>query len=159
MEFMELKERFLHNNPDYSNDVTNFLNYIQTVREFKLPPQQDFMVNGMNTEQIIESLKYYIDLGQIKKVEPAKKYFVAIGQLFEYVLNNSNYQNDDFQRELANPVTREKSYSRKTNNFINKYDKLKPKESLTRLELPCIEVGRRISKRSPAPVYQMDQNI
>lgn len=134
MEFMELKERFLLSNPDYANDVNNFLNYMQIVREFKLPAQQDFMVNGMNTEQVIESLKYYVDLEQIKKKEPAKKYFVSIKQLFEYVLNNSEYQNDDFLRELANPANREKSYSRKTNDFINEYDKLKDKDQFLKLE-------------------------
>ena len=66
MEFMELKELFLEKNPDYGNDVSNFLFYMQTVREFK-PHQQEIMVNGINTEDIIESLKYYVERGQIKK--------------------------------------------------------------------------------------------
>jgi hypothetical protein len=37
-----------------------------------LPLYQDLLVNSMRTETIIESLKYYVDIGQIKKQEPAK---------------------------------------------------------------------------------------
>jgi hypothetical protein len=138
MDFMELKELFLEKNPDYSNDVSNFLFYMQTIREFK-PHQQEIMVNGIKSEDIIESLRYYVERGQIKKQAPAKKYFVAIGQLFEYVLNNSNYQNSDLMNELANPSSREKSYKGKTIKFVEKFDMLKPKESFSTLDRDSID--------------------
>lgn len=139
MNFGKLKEQFLIDKPDYSNDIGNFMTYIQQVRKLKVPEQEDFLVNGMTTEQVIQSLKYFIDKGQIKKQEPARKYFVSIGQLFEYVLNNSSYQNDNFLRELANPSTREDSYGRKTNEFIVEYNKLQPKESFGKLEVHLID--------------------
>lgn len=132
-DFESLKEQFLLDNPDYYNDIGNFVKYVRNVRKLKSPEQQVYMVNGITTEEVIASLQYYIDKGQIKKQEPAKKYFVAIKQLFEYVLSNSSYKNDNFLRELANPSTREDSYSRKTNIFVADCSMLYPKESFVRL--------------------------
>ncbi len=128
MNFMELKDQFLAIHPDYNNDLSNFLTYMQMVRGVILPGQQDLMVGSMNTELVVESLKYFVDTGKIQKKSVASKYFVAIGQLFEYVLNNSRYPNDSFLHELANPATRDKSYVGKTNIFVNRYEKLKSKE-------------------------------
>lgn len=139
MDFSGLVDQFLIDNPGYKNDVDNFMEYFEQVRKLKIPDQEDFLVNGMTTEQVIQSLKYFIDKGQIKKQDPAGKYFVSIGQLFEYILNNSSYKNEDFLRELANPSTREDSYSKKTNNFIAEYNKLQPKEPLAKLEIHLID--------------------
>ncbi|MEA4987940.1 MAG: hypothetical protein VB095_07760 [Anaerovorax sp.] len=134
MDFVVLKHSFLQANPNYENDVNNFIDYMSSIRGIRLPEQQDFLVNGMTTEHVIDSLKYYIDIGQIKKQEPARKYFVSIKQLFEYVLSNSNYKNDNFKKELANPAVREESYSRKTIQFLEKCEKLEVKEPLEQLE-------------------------
>ena len=133
MKFLALKEKFISENSDYGNDVSNFMNYMQHVYGLDLPAQQDLLINGMRTELIIKSLRHYVDIGQIKKQEPAKKYFVAIGQLFEFVLSNSDYSNDNLAKELANPSTREDSYSRKTAAFISENVDLLPKESLSAL--------------------------
>lgn len=134
MTFSYLKDQFLIENPDYSNDVKNFMAYIERVRKLRIPEQEDFLVEAISTKKIIKSLQYFIDRGQIKKQEPAKKYFVSIGQLFEYVLTNSSYKNDNFLQELANPSTREDSYRRKTNDFILSCDKLEPKEPFAKFD-------------------------
>lgn len=65
--------------------------------------------------------------------------FASKGQLFEYVLNNSSYQNDNSSRELANLSTREDCYSRKTSEFIVKYNNLQPKDSFGKLEVHLID--------------------
>lgn len=129
MDFLTLKDQFLGEYPDYGNDISNFLYYMENIKKLTLPMHQDVLVNSMRTEHIIESLEYYVEINQIKKQEPARKYFVSIGQLFEFVLSNSEYKNSDLKQELGNPATRVNSYSRKTNDFIDKCKKLSPKET------------------------------
>jgi hypothetical protein len=104
------------------------------VKKLELPIHQDVLVNSMRTEHIIESLKYYVDIGQIKKQEPARKYFVGVGQLFEYVLSDYSYTNSGLKEELGNPSTRPNSYSRKTNEFVESCIRLSPKETKPPLE-------------------------
>ncbi|MDD2971038.1 MAG: hypothetical protein PHE02_02760 [Lachnospiraceae bacterium] len=139
MNFLELRDQFIIDKPDYTNDVNNFLNYIQKIRKLNIQEQEDFFVSGMSTEQVIQSLKYFVDKGQIKKQEPARKYFVSIGQFFEYILNNSKYKNENFFQELANPSSRENSYSRKTADFVSDYNKLQPKETLDKFDTHLID--------------------
>ncbi len=134
MDFLTLKDKFILQHEDYSNDVLNFMNYMQNIYELNLPKHQDALVNSMRTELIIDSLEYYVNIGQIKKQEPAKKYFVAIGQLFEFVLANSEYSNDNLEKELANPPSREDSYSRKTSEFVLSNLLLQPKEAMPALD-------------------------
>lgn len=129
MDFLTLKDKFLGVYPDYGNDISNFLYYMENIKKLTLPLHQDDLVNSMRTEAIIKSLEYFIEINQIKKQEPARKYFVSVGQLFEFVLSNSDYKNSDLKQELGNPATRVNSYSRKTNEFIDRCKKLSPKET------------------------------
>lgn len=132
MSLIELKNKFVEDNPDYANDVANFFSYITDVEKLNLA-SDTYIVDAMNTQKVIKSLEYHVESERIKKEEPAKKYISAVRQLFEFLLSHSQYENSDFKEQLANPATREKSYTRMTTEFIENNKKLLPKESYSSL--------------------------
>jgi len=125
----ELKDKFLEKNPAYTNDVNNFVNYIGE-ESFN----NEFILGGMTTKGILDSLISYVNSGQIQKKEPAKKYTSAIGQLFEYILENSNIKNIGLSNQLGAPPKRKNSYLGQCTNFIINCKELQEKESYNALD-------------------------
>ena len=119
----KLKESFLLNNNDYRNDVENFIKYLDT-QEHGASFYSKFTLAGMSTEGILESLRHYVNIGQFKKKETARKYMSAIGQLFEYILANTNIENSDLKNQLGAPSNRVDSYVGKYSDYINNCDEL-----------------------------------
>lgn len=114
----ELKEKFLENNGDYSNDVKNFINYFDS-EVGKGSFYSEFTIGGMNTKVIIKSLEFNIENEIIKRKSVAKKYISAIGQLFEFILENSDIKNINLKNELGAPSSRKNSYTGQCMMFIN----------------------------------------
>lgn len=123
----KLKESFLLNNNDYRNDVENFIKYLDT-QEHGASFHNKFTLAGMSTKGILESLHYYVNIGQFKKKETARKYMSAIGQLFEYILANTNIENTDLKSQLGAPSNRVDSYVGQYSDYINNCDDLLEKE-------------------------------
>ncbi len=128
-----LKGKFLDiNNNYYRNDVENFINYIET-QETGASFYSKFTLQGMSTKGILESLKYYVNIGQFQKKETARKYISAIGQLFEYILSQTDIENTDLKNQLGAPSIRKDSYLGQCTEYINNCEELLEKESLSML--------------------------
>ncbi|SHL55497.1 hypothetical protein SAMN02745136_05166 [Anaerocolumna jejuensis DSM 15929] len=123
-----LKESFLLVNNDYRNDVENFVKYLDT-QEQGASFYSKYTLAGMSTNGILDSLKYYVKIGQFKKKETARKYMSAIGQLFEYILANTDIENTDLKNQLGAPSNRVDSYVGQYSEYINNCDELLEKES------------------------------
>jgi len=123
-----LKDDFLKLNSDYKNDIDNFVNYLDT-QEHGASFYSRFTLAGMSTKGILDSLKYYVSIGQFKKKETARKYMSAIGQLFEFILENTDIENTDLRNQLGAPTNRSDSYNGKYSEYINNCDELLEKES------------------------------
>lgn len=52
----------------------------------------------------------------------------AIGQLFEYIFENTDIENTDLRNQLGAPANREESYLRQCNKYVNNSDFLVEKE-------------------------------
>lgn len=125
----DLKDRFLSENPGYTNDVNNFINYIETQVE-QASFYNEFTLRGMTVKGILDSLVYLVEVEQqIQKKEPAKKYVSAIGQLFSFIFDNSDIQNISLKSQLDLPQKRKDSYLKMCFGFINKSEILQDKES------------------------------
>lgn len=85
-------------------------------------------LRGMGVPEIIESLKYYVEIGQIKKKEPARKYISAVGQWFEFLFETADFRNNHLKEALRAPSTSEESYNYQCNGYIDNCDLLKEKE-------------------------------
>lgn len=128
----KLKEEFIVKNDDYTNDVNNFIEYLD-VKRGKDSFYNELIIGGMTTDEIINSLKYLnIDINRIKRKSPAYKYTSAIGELFYYIYQNSNIQNSDFLKQIESK--KEESYSRKCSEFINNCATLEGSEVYTALD-------------------------
>ena len=118
---------FIERNKDYKNDIDNFINYLET-QEKGASFYNRYTLGGMSTKGILESLDYYVSIGQFKKKETARKYLSAVGQLFEYIFENTNIENTDLRNQLGAPVNRIESYARQCNEYVNNNDLLAEKE-------------------------------
>lgn len=127
-EIETLKSNFIEKNNDYKNDVENFIKYLDT-QEDGASFYSKFTLAGMSTKGILDSLKYYVSIGKFKKKETARKYMSAIGQLFEYILENTDLENTDLRNQLGAPSNRLDSYLKQYNDYINNCDELLEKES------------------------------
>lgn len=127
-----IEEKFLEINKDYRNDVENFINYIET-QETGASFKSKYTLQGMSTKGILESLKYYVNIGKFQKKETARKYISAIGQLFEYILSTTDLENTDLKNQLGAPSIRKDSYMGQCTEFINNCEELLEKESLSML--------------------------
>lgn len=126
-----LKEKFLiKNNNYYRNDVENFIKYIET-QEAGASFYSKFTLQGMSTKGILESLKHYVNIGQFQKKETARKYISAIGQLFEYILSQTDIENTDLKNQLGSPSNRKDSYLGQCTEYINNCEELLEKESVS----------------------------
>lgn len=131
MDLLTLKGEFLLKNKHYRGDVKNFLVYMQNYSPWRviLPAQQEMLVSSVNTDTVIESLRYYIDIAQtITKQEPAKKYCSAVKAFFEYIFEKVPDNSSPFKNELA------ATYTRITTDFIENCDLLKEKEPMDSLD-------------------------
>ncbi|SHM82561.1 hypothetical protein SAMN02746066_03459 [Anaerosporobacter mobilis DSM 15930] len=129
----ELKDRFLNENPGYINDINNFINYIETQIE-QASFYNEFTLRGMTVKGILNSLEYLVNIEQIQKKEPAKKYISAVGQLFAYIFDNSEIQNISLKSQLDLPQKRKGSYLKVCYDFISKSEVLQDKESYKALD-------------------------
>lgn len=128
-----LKEKFLSENHGYTNDVNNFINYLETQVD-QASFYNEFTLRGMTVIGILNSLEYLVKIKQIQKKEPAKKYVSAIGQLFAYLFDNSEIQNISLKSQLDLPQKRKGSYLKICHDFINRNEDLQEKESYKALD-------------------------
>lgn len=122
-----LVKEFIEANKDYKNDINNFVNYLETQEE-GASFYNRFTLGGMSTRGIIESVDYYVSIGQFKKKETARKYLSSIGQLFEFIFERTDIENTDLKNQLGAPANREESYIRRCNEYVNNCDLLAEKE-------------------------------
>ena len=133
MDIVTLKERFLAEHPEYTNDIGNFFNYFET-QVAGVSICNDIVLKGVRVEDIIKSLTYYVEIGQITKKEPARKYTSAIAQWFEFLFENSDIENTDLKNALGAPSSRKSSYLFKCKTYISDCDQLKEKEPSSPLD-------------------------
>lgn len=133
MDINILKKRFLSEHVEYANDIGNFINYFETQVD-GVSICNDIVLNGMRTEDIIKSLAYYVEIGQISKKEPARKYTSAVAQWFEFLFENSAIENTDLKNALGAPSSRKSSYLYQCRSYINDCEQLKEKEPYSPLD-------------------------
>lgn len=123
-----MKLSFLEKNENYCNDIENFEKYLETQVD-GASFYQPYTLRGMTVDGIIDSLKYYVEIGQIKKKEPARKYTSAISQWFEFLFENSDIRNEALQDALRSSSNRKNSYLYQCKHYIDNCNLLKEKET------------------------------
>lgn len=66
IQIMNLVIDFIEIHPDYKNDINNFINFLETQEE-GASFYNRYTLAGMSTKGILESLDYYVSIGQFKK--------------------------------------------------------------------------------------------
>ena len=123
-----LKHSFLTEYSDYKNDLDNYQNYLES-HENGASFHKIYTHNGMTVKGIIDSLDYYVSIGQIKKKKPARKYTTAVSQWYEYLFKNSEVENKSLQEALRAPSNLNESYIKQCTQFIDNCEQLKDKET------------------------------
>lgn len=135
----DLKDEFLINNPDYTNDVNNFIDYV-SAHDGKEFFDKEFTIGGMTTIYILDSLQYNIANEKIKSKETAKKYLTSIGMLVDYILLKSSIKNISLKNELGAPSRWEdSSYRSQCNRFVENCVQLRDKEIFSAIEFDMAE--------------------
>lgn len=128
---LELKSIFNERYKEYGNDVNNFFYYLE--KRYGVFPDSsniELIMQGIETEEIKRSLDFLVNENIYKKAEAARKYATVIGQFFLFVKENSSFKNKDLFDELSQNGRNSNSYIARMNLYIEKNEKLKPKESI-----------------------------
>ncbi len=128
MEISLFIDEFVSQNLGYTNDINNFKRFILEGKEY---PLEDTVFGGLDTDDIIESIKFNIENSQYKSKSIARKYSVAVAQFFIYAINKNHFKNKDIYEEILAPKIDDKSYYGRVNTFISKSKKLNEKEPIT----------------------------
>ncbi|WP_188066613.1 hypothetical protein [Brevibacillus brevis] len=135
MDFLtEYVEQFLENKPNYNNDIN-------TIRRFLIETKKDSKeaLQGVRTETIIDSLKYYINCSKVTSRDTAQRYSFAVKELFMFLFYKKALINSEFEYELTLPTYNEKSYRARVNNYIAKHQSLKDSEGFEIFDYQDIE--------------------
>lgn len=130
---INLKEQFLLKNPDYTNDINNFIDYI-SVHDGADVFDKEFTIGGMTTAYILDSLLYNISNDKIKSKETARKYLTSVGMLIDYILSNSSIKNISLRQELGAPARWKDSYRNQCNTFVKSCSQLRDKEIFSAID-------------------------
>ncbi len=120
-------EKFFLTKPyAYVNNINAFNDYIKSkgITEDNLITY----LRGIRTENIKESLEYYINKNSITSKETAHKYKTALKEYLYFILDTKGVNNFELLRELDLPTYKENSYLFKMNNYIFEHLSLKDKE-------------------------------
>lgn len=128
MNIGQLKKKFLEEYPDYKNDIEKLEQYLEQQVE-GASFYNRMTMQGIRVSDIIQCISFYIEIGQITKREPAKRYFSAIGQWFEYLFEHSDIDNPSLKVALGSPSSRSDSYLFQWKTFIERCESLKEKET------------------------------
>lgn len=138
MEFQEMKNEFV-SKYDYLAEMRNFENYLNYLTHGAITL---VTLQGIRTENIIESIKYNIQHNQHASKSIALKYASAVAQFFRYADSQQWFRNDNFRDEINAPFRFSgDSYRARITEFISSNRKLLEKESkdvLTREEVQRI---------------------
>ncbi len=127
MDISKAMEAFVIQNEGYTYDLNNFKKYIQ---EGKGLPLEDTVFGGIDTDDIIDSIKYNIINSDYRSKSIARKYSVAVAQFFIFAITNNLFKNKDIYEEILAPKIDDKSYYGKINTFISNNRDLNEKETI-----------------------------
>jgi len=123
---MAIDEFNTNNSYKYKYELGNFLAYMRNVRNWD---SDDTIFNGLLTKDIIESLDYVIGFAAYTAKSIAKKYVVALSELFLYLIRMGYIKNTDFYNELVAKRFDQHSYYNRLNAHIADDKRLKDPES------------------------------
>jgi len=124
---LRLNEKFFEDKTNsYSNNVSTFSNFIKQ----KGITEENLLtyLRGIRTEDIVDSLNYYIKEKNITSKETANRYTSAIKEYLYFMLDTKVVSNLEFKNELELPTFKETSYRYKMNKAISTHVQLKDKE-------------------------------
>lgn len=123
---MRLSEQFFEERPNfYSNNISSFSDFIKQ----KGIPDENLVtyLRGIRTDDIIESLSYYIESKNITSIETANRYMWAIKEYLYFMLHEGGISNAELLKEIESPTFKETSYPFKMRKAISDHS-LKSKE-------------------------------
>ena len=126
-EVIEAINRFVRDKNGYEANVSNFIKYIQEEKELLLT---DTVLGGIDTDDIIASIDFCIKNCGFSTKSIARKYSVAIAQLFTILIVNEDIKNKDFYEELRASSIEDKSYYSRINEYINSHSELAKSETI-----------------------------
>lgn len=136
----ELKDQFVRRYKDYENDVNNFFDYLISKYDVSIDSTNiTLIMQGIDTEEIRNSLEYLVEIGKYKKEETAKKYANAIGRFFEFIKENSSLRNQDLFDALEKNSRKDDSYIARMMLYIERCSKLEAKETFDIMEESKVE--------------------
>jgi len=126
MDFSEMKCLFLEQNKykAYKSELENFEAYLITKNHGDI---SQVYLQGIRTEDIIDSLQKIIENGQYSSKSIALKYMTVIAQFFRYATIQNWFQNSNFLLEVnASDEDDKHSYYKRVSTYIEKNRMLEP---------------------------------
>lgn len=127
IEIVDAINRFVKENSGYEANVANFKKYILEEKKLLLT---DTVLGGIDTDDIIASIDFCISNCGFNTKSIARKYSVAIAQLFITLIINQDIKNKDFYEELRASSLEDKSYYARINDYITSHSTLAETETI-----------------------------
>lgn len=86
-------------------------------------------LGGIDTEDIIAALKYYITNNKVKSISTAKRYISVLVEYFHFVNDKKIVQNKRLYEEINSPIYSDRSFRARVNTWIS--ENLKNKGEFT----------------------------
>jgi integrase len=110
----------------YFNHIKAFMSFIES-KEVKNENLKVYL-QGIRTEDIVESLDYYIKQNQVTSIDTAQRYSSAIKEFLVFLFNRDTLNNKELLDELYFPTFMEESFRYKMNQYILNSEVLKERE-------------------------------
>lgn len=134
----EAVEKFVNQYKYYKNDIYNLFDYLSEKRNVDINNTNILLsMQGMETEEVKNSLEYLIETGRYKSEETAKKYINAISSFFGYLREENILKKCNLYVELEKNTRREESYVARMTYYIETCSQLKEKKPIN-----CIDSVR-----------------
>ncbi len=137
IEIVQAINNFVRKNSGYEANVNNFARFILEEKKLLLT---DTVLGGIDTDDIISSIDFCIDNCGFNSKSIARKYSVAIAQLFTTLIVNKEIKNRDFYEELRASSLEDKSYYARINEYINSHSKLSEIETINTITDDDVEL-------------------
>lgn len=119
----EFSEKTQYN---YKHDLDNFFDYMRIIKSWT---NNDKIFNAVDTDCIVDSIKFNIKNASYNSKSIARHYSVAISEFFLFAIKEGYIKNTDFYNELVGKRLDNKSYYNRVNLYISEEKRLREKES------------------------------
>jgi len=123
--YEESVEEFLllKNNPNYKSCMCKFSKFLKCER--KVYDMVLTYFQGIRSDELIESLKYYILQNDVTSFGAANTYASCIQEYFKTIISRGLLKNDELMSEFSYPIEDSKSCRGKINKYLSSEEQIK----------------------------------